>query len=309
MKNRYVDQLNMFDEVIFYSDDNFEAFEEDVPDYATTLTAFKAKVASIKNTDQVVQQPTKGFAGNKKSLKKLVCKEAASITKAIRAYASKNDVPELLGEFQYSRSELVKKRDNRLPQVLRNIQATANTLISVTPPAPNPLAGSKIDTARMAAFEALISQYETAAPTPRNAIVGRKTGNQQLGVLFHDANVILKDQLDGLAEQASNSFYQGYLNARIIVDSVTSHTKISGNVTGFSTGVPLVGATVKAQNELTVTRTTTDENGHYILYTPKFRLEHTVTAEMPGYQTEQLPGIQVRLGKTTTKDVVMNPVS
>lgn len=309
MTDRQEDHLTMYDEVINYSDANTAATAS-IAAYGTTLTAFKAVVTNIRDTDAIAEEPTGGLAVNKSELKVQVAEEGASLCKAIKAYAVSINNSVLEGKVKYTKSDLKGTRDEVLPDVLNNISTTASSLIPA-PPAANPLEPYGVDTSRLTAFDALITLYSSAVPSTRDGIVNRKTANQQLVILDKQADDILRLQLDGLAQQVGGSFYQGYLNARIIVDSPTEHSGFKGTITDANTGVSLVGiATGKAQSPTeTYTATFNSSTNLWTILTPKFKDEYALTFNAPGYQMQQTSNRKTKRGVKTNIDIVMTPIS
>lgn len=311
MTDRQEDQLSMFDEVITYSDANTAA-TSGIAAYATTLTAFKTVVGNIKSKDQQSAQLIGGFSDTKADLKKKAADEGAKIAKAVFSYASSINDLTLKGKVKFAPSELQKKRDDALPQVLNDIKSIADALVTVTPPATNPLEPYGVTAARLTAFGTMITNYSNSISNPRNAIINRKTILQELDTLFIQANAILKDQLDGLAFQVGGTFYMGYKNARIIVDSATRSTRIIGIVKNNVTNNPISGVkaevTISSDNDTKTYTAFTDTDGGYILKVPKPGT-HVIKFIKTGYADQQVSDVKLILGETTTQNATMVPIS
>lgn len=307
MTDRHENTLTMFDEVETYCDANTTATAP-ITAFATTLTAFKAVVTDIKSTAQSTELPLGGLAETKDGLKKDAADECAAICKAISSYALGLIPPNttLAGQVKYTRSGLEKERDETLPQILNNIYTLANGLVTVTPPATNPLAGYGVDTTRLTAYQTMITNYVAAISGPRDGVVNRKTSNSQLDDLFDQASGVLKNQLDGLALQVGGTFYAGYLNARKIVNDGVRHTRVAGTITDNTTGLPIYGVTVvSAPGNY---NTLSDSSGNYSLDVPDFHVPYyTIKFDRAGYLELQQAGVTVSRGNTTTVNVVLIP--
>jgi len=81
---------------------------------------------------------------------------------------------------------------------------------------------------------------------------------------------------------------------------------IAGKVKDASTSKVIQGATVEASGP-TTSSTTTDSNGNYTLTLPPGT--YTLTAKASGYQSQTKTGITVAIGKTTTVDFALSPLS
>ena len=290
MTNRQEDQLNMFDEVVLYSETN-EVFTTLVPVYATVLLLLKARITEIKATDAGIKDPIAYYAAEKNNFKNQVSKEAAKICKALNALGVSLNFMDLINQSEYTETELKNMRDEELPQILNMIWSRANQAISDLGP-------YGITPANLTAFTDLIEAYNNRISSPRQAIVNRKTLVSKLQNQFKEVNAILKDRLDNIAAQVpDDNFFIGYKNARIIVDSVTRHTKVDGTVIDAANSDPISGVDIKVIVGTKTFLGASGVDGSFVIKTPKPG-SATVFFKKAGFQDMQTSVTLVK-GQTT----------
>jgi hypothetical protein len=136
------------------------------------------------------------------------------VSGSLLAYASVTNNAELTGIADYTKSELMKARDNIFYDKARIIYEAAQPLATQ-------LAGYNIVAADITQFQTLLGQFLTTIPKRRNATAVSKSATTAIGGLFKDVDAILKNKLDKLVlsfRVTNPDFYTNYLNARIIVD-------------------------------------------------------------------------------------------
>jgi hypothetical protein len=253
-----------------------------------------------------------GLTAVKKFRKELIASKGASIAAAMFAYGIDAGLLSLTTEMKsYVKSYLLALRDEDITAAVQDIHDKALALVTVTPPAVNPLIPYGVLAGEVTVFQSDINDYSAVLTTPEAAIENRKAYNTYLLNNFTAADALIKktDKVIDSIQMTAPDLYIGYYTARTIIGPNTSHTKIRGDVKDSLTGSLLVGVTVKGMYGPDGTiATTTDDSGHYILYTPKFKLLYVVQVEMPGYHTVQVPNVKVKLGKSTIKNIRMNPI-
>ena len=151
----------MYHAVINYGNAN-PAIVATVPAFSTTFTSFKAKVSSIESTAQLETQVITGVATDKKTRKETLVQQATDIAAVVFSYASSVGNNTLKQQVNFSRSELLRLKDDELPATSHNIHDAANAnLVALAP--------YGITAAMLTSFDTLISQYAAVVPSPRNA--------------------------------------------------------------------------------------------------------------------------------------------
>jgi hypothetical protein len=167
-------------------------------------------------------------------------------------------------------------------------------------------------------FELAISAYYLVISAPEAAIESRKSYNQRLDKLFDKAEAILENMDSAIYPTQwitetfdLRDFYSDYKAARTIFDPVATYTGFKGTVTDIITGLPIQGVRVRAfpYGTLNAPEAFTAQDGTYLLYTPKFKLNpYTVRFVKAGYQETQVIDRYVQKGQKITIDLGMIPV-
>jgi hypothetical protein len=284
---------------------------------ATVLAGFSGNVAEIAT---MLAKVAEDITGNRKAtqvLKAALAKEAYGIEAAMYAYAQSLTPPDtdLASKTRFANSYFAQARDAQIADRAQVVHDLAVALVTVTPPATNPLIPFGVTAARVTAFQTQITDYVAAVPNARSAIAGRKADNLVLRTLIASTGAILNDQMDQLIiqlEPANPEFYTNYLTARKLVDPRTLHTRITGTITDAVTGNPIdpVLTNVSAVSSTGTTYTGTANDDGYTVYTPKFKkVSYTLKIQHPGYNDVQTAGLTVRLGKATTVNIQMTPTA
>lgn len=282
-----------------------------VPILTTYKTDLGDQIAAIHAKSEETFINTKGVTQTKKEARFAAITSAVAIAGAMYSYAVDTNNTDLATEMNITPSVLKFKKDEEVLDILNDILAKASALVTVTPPAVNPLANYGVSTAEVTALEGLITAYINITTAPRLVISTRKTRNQELANLYAttDALLVKLDKVMIGLKDSYPSFYDGYINARNIIGPIRKHTRIAGKITN-SQGQPLqaVVITVTSTTEPFVTyQAISNDEGKYFVNTPKFRLSYIVKYSKSGYGDMQQIDVKVKLGKTTTRNIQMKP--
>jgi hypothetical protein len=299
MKSKQEAKLSMYDAVITYCEAN-AAITVTIPAFTAAFAAFKASVAALRITAQKEADVISGVAMDKFQAKKDLAQVAATTAAAVYALASANGNNQLKEQVNFSVSDLLRFKDELLTSNCQNIHDLANTNLAA-------LAPYGITAGTLSALNTEIGNYAAVVPAPRNAASLRSAYSSTLVIQFKEADDILKNQLDKIAAQFKTTvpeFYMTYKNNRIILDPGSSNTQVAGTVTNSSNGDPLSGVLVK--NESGPESATTGGAGEYELKiaTPG---TYNIIYSKDGFHSVEASA-ELNLGKTTTKDVAMNPL-
>lgn len=309
-------QVNMFNVVLNYLNAN-TTITTAIPQIATVQTAFSGNLTQIAALLATVAEDITGNRKATQVLKAALADEAYAIEAAMYSYAVSPAVSDadLASKTRFAASYFAQAGDKKIIDRAQVVNSLANGLVTVTPPATNPLIPFGVTAAKVTAFNAQIGVYSLAVPNSRDAIVARKAENQQLRGLISTTGDILSGQMDTLIVQFKTTepaFYANYLTARKLVDPRTLHTRITGTITDAVTGNPIdpVLTNVSAVSSTGTTITGTANDDGYTVYTPKFKkVSYTLKIQHPGYNDVQIAGLTVRLGKATTVNVQMTPTA
>lgn len=293
-------KLNMFNAVISYCDES-TAITAALPAFATELTAFKNSVEAIDETAQLEAQVITGIAINKADMKEELSVAAENLAAALFAYATAEDDPILQQKANYTLSDFQRMKDDELGIITQNLHDDASPIVAS-------LENYGVTAATLTTFEGLIDDYNATVSAPRNAVALRKTYGTQLKTLFKVSDDFLKERLDKLAihfKQTQPEFYFTYKNNRRIINAPTSSTQAKGVITDSASGLPVfeVAITVEDQEY----SATSDVEGNYSLKIPVPGFYNLIFTK-EGYQTLQVPNVEIILGQSTTVDVQLTQV-
>ncbi len=191
-----------------------------LPEFRETFKTFCLLLSRIKELYRLQDMPTIGFTQAKLNHKIAMVNSAVEIAKAVRLYAENtNDSP--LMEKAHLTYTSIRGRDFAILQRCNTIKALTEERII-------PLADYGITRSILDNFRARIDAFESAIVRPRYIHAIRKACTADLKVLFRQVDHILKLKMDPMVMSLKNShpqFYQDYLNARMIINAGSRHTK------------------------------------------------------------------------------------
>lgn len=295
MNARHEVKLTMYRTVEQHCDAN-PSIIAGVAAFMTAYNAFKAVIAEIIGTEQLVSTNLSGITAGKGNSKQSLARTSAEIAGIVYAYASATKDETLKQEVNFSFSTLKRTRDEQLAPRCQLIHDRAVAHKAA-------LADYGITDAKTAALQSAIDTYSGETTKPRTAVSNRKTQNANLNAKFRAADAILKDRMDKLIANFAATdpdFVKTYENARIIIDAPTTATQLKGTITNAADNAPIKGATVTIV-ELGKTRTT-DTFGKYS-FKPVQNGEFTITVTKQGYTDTQTENVEVKLGDIKNLDV------
>ena len=259
MNTKETNLFNMINTVVEFSDAN-TAPVSGLALYGTTLTVVKSNVTAIGILNGVVTGTTTGVTQDTNQLRKTMTEFALQCASAVFAYAnSLNPVNNTLAALvNYNQSKLDRLSKEEVDDVCIVIMGAANTNIAALGPA-------GIKAPIVTAFGVAINNYSTSIQRPRQAIVSKKTANDDMKALIRSTiDIQFKNIMDRLVTSIKVSqatFYKGYYSARIILDAGSTFTKFRGTAKD-SAGNPIANvlATLVKTDEPSVTYTSLTSN-------------------------------------------------
>lgn len=295
MTSRQEAKLSMYDAVLAHCNAN-GTIVASVPAFETAIDDLEDIVEDIRQASQDELHATGGYTDNKTEQRQILSTITLDVASAIFAFATSNNDLVLKEQVNINSSYLQRQRDEVLGSVCNNILIIGNANAAALIP-------FGVTAAKLTQLNTAISNYNIAVPGHRNAVSNRVSVKGSMKELFKDADMLLKERADKLAVQfktAEPDFYYAYKNNRIIIDSPTSNTQVSGTVTILAGGAPLAGVLITVTGQAYTT--TTDADGNYTLKIPvpgDYELVFTKSSYVPQTQSN----VSLTLGETTDLDI------
>ncbi len=213
MKDRYINYFNMLLAVQSFLEQNAAVVAER-PAFSRAVTRLNEKIESIQALDVKRGDRATGVTGSKNQAEENLVNKIIRVSSAIKAYASENNLADMLNKANLSRSELMKLRDIELVQ-------RTEALSELAAPNAEALEEYGVTAADLTALTNLKNSFADYISE-----VGRKQGERagetkNLDELFKDIRAILEDQVDNFAESLGDEhsgFYNQYKAIRNIID-------------------------------------------------------------------------------------------
>ena len=302
MNSKDTNRVNMIDSTTGYCDLNTAA-TAGIPAFSTTITAIKAKMVLVNGLNQIGAGTSKGVTTDTNLLRKTMSDLAMKCASATLGYANSvhNNTLKALVNFTRSKLDALKKED--VDDVCQGIHDATNTnIVVVTPFGAN--AGDVTD------LQAAIDLYRTGTQNPRQAIIGKSQAIKQAKEMVREViDDLLIGQLDVMTNtlQFSNKdFWNGYHQAREIIDLGSTSAKVRGTVLDEN-DVPLKNVLftiLKTGTDVKVTEVATDVKGKFIaakLLPGDFDFKW----ELNGYKTVSEMNVHIAAGKELKRKIVM----
>lgn len=223
MIKSFWNKLMMYKAVLDYLKSVSDRWSQ-VADLVADVGAMEALVDEIDQTNRHASGDIRGKTDQKDVEQKKVIGMANRIAFSLAAMAARTGNNDLLMKTDFPVSHLEKQRD--LEQA-----NTADEMASLAREHLEALASANITEADVVALEEQTQRYRACLPANRVSVAERKAANKKLKGLFVKADQLLKKQIDKLALGVASTdpeFYEGYKNARIIVDYGTRHEQTAG---------------------------------------------------------------------------------
>lgn len=181
---------------------------------ATAITDLQNKVNQIVTVRQIQESNPTGITQDKAVRKEIMVNQAMFVKGAVQAYATNNGNNELFESVNYSVSEMKRPADTICRDRALLIYNKANDIVAS-------LSTYGVDATVLSNLQTAINDYAAIIARPRTAKSSIKAATTALNQLFVDTDLIIKRKIDLLMVQfkaTNTSFYNTYLNARIIID-------------------------------------------------------------------------------------------
>jgi hypothetical protein len=290
------DTLNMYQAADSELTTNNGVWALNLP-FAAAVAQLEANIDAIENVRDQQDADITGITEDKQNRRQKLEDETFTIGSVIVMYASTVNNRELLKKVNFTRSELLRARDNELPGMSDRVhQAAADNTAAVLP--------FGITAIMITALQTAIDAFVDYISKPRAALSETSAATEQLPPLFTATNKLLEEQLDRgmeLYRVLHNDFYKAYFNSRIIVNSPTQKRALEVQFVELTSGMPIGHVNVKVDTNIT---RRSSEMGN-IRVQDLTEGSHSLTATLPGY-TDGSATFNVISGETTKLIVKMH---
>lgn len=185
-----------------------------LPALAAARTNYKAAIAGIRATDIIATTPVTGVTQDKSEVHDELITACIQQSSVLCAYAETEGNNTLYQEVYKPESDIRTLRDDQLPTYAQLIAQRQTDHLA-------DLGSYGVTAVSIGDFQALITLYTTASPTPRSAINTRKTAVAGLKTQFREVSVFLDKVVDKLVltfKTTHPEFVEQYFNDRNIFD-------------------------------------------------------------------------------------------
>jgi hypothetical protein len=294
-------RLNMFRAVLQFLLNN-ATVTATIAAFTPIFTAFQNKLSEMEEAVAGESAIITGTTSDKAGLRLALALELKRIGDAIASYAATVNNNALREAVSLSLSTLKRLKEEVFLAQAQNYHDLADSNIAA-------LAPWNILPADVTALQAMIDEYSTAVPAPRNKVAQRTAFNKAQVQAGKDITEILKEQMDPVIYQFAQSnpdFYNQYVQNRAIVNAATIATKIRGVILNGLNDEPLTGVTVSVEG--TELSAVTDQKGKFTIkgITPG---TYNVKILKVGYTEKIVEDILVKLGKSANINTSLPPAA
>jgi hypothetical protein len=292
-------KLNMFRATQKHCNDN-PTIVETIKAFQTAAGTFNTTIAGIIATVQQEDLVTKGITVDKAEARKTLCRLAADIAAPIVAYAAATKNNKLLGEVNFTHSDLIRTKDDQLAPRCQNIYDAAKANEGA-------LKDYGITATTLDTLLTTMDNYQAKVPDPRNAVAQKATIRTNLKNLIKEADDILKLQMDKTVlgfKTSHPDFVKTYQANRIIVDPGQSATTLKGVILNSKDNTSVSGATIVVVE--TGNKASGNEKGIYQIK-PIPAGTYTINISAPKYKDKTEKEVTIKQGQNTTLDITLDP--
>ena len=281
-----------------------------LPNYAGFFSGVSAGITQIQAIRAQQEADKTGIAGNKTQLKANLIVLSMDVIRKMVAYATIVSNNELLGEVNYSETDLQRSADTILRDRCQVVYDRANANVAV-------LSAYGVTAAIVANLLTALNAYTVSIPKPRLGITDKKQATEQLVVLLKgvDDHLAKIDVLVEIVKVTQATFYNEYKNVRKIIASGGGSLSIKGKITDAESGAGLKGAKVsfadagstnsKTSGGAAKVKKSADKGGFNVKTLAEG--SYNVTISKPGYK-DAVVTVHVTNGALSVVDVALEKV-
>lgn len=293
----------MIDTTVKYCEDNTAA-TAGITNFATTITAIKGKLVLINGLNQIGTGTTTGVTTDTNVLRNAMSDLAIKCANGTIGYANSVNNNTLKALVNYTRSKLDKMKKEDVDDACEAIHDATNTNIAN-------VTSYGVTASDVTDLQTAIGLYRTGTQNPRQAIISKSQAIKQAIEMVREViDDLLVGQLDVMANTlkiSNKDFWNGYHQAREIVDLGTTHAKVRGTVLDEN-DVPLkqvVFTIYETGTSTKVAEAETDVKGKYVadkLPSGNFDFKW----EKYGFKTVREDDVHISPGKELKRKIVMD---
>ncbi len=303
MKNENSNRVNMINATITFCDANTTA-TAGITGFAAVLAVVKGKIVLINSLNQIGDGTTKGVTTDTKLLRKTMTDHALQCGNATLGYANSinNNTLKALVNFTETKLNGMKKED--VDDACQGIHDATNTNIAGA-------SNFGINATDVTDLQTAIDVYRTATQNPRHAIITKSQAIKQAATLIREViDNLLTGQMDTMVNTlkvTNKNFWDGYKQAREIIDLGSTTAKVRGTVLD-GMDVPLKGVTftiLQTGTDVKVSEVSSDVKGKFnAAKLPAGNFDFKW--ELKGYKTVIETNVHIAAGKELKRKIVMD---
>ena len=305
MKTTSSNRVNMINTTTGFCDANAAA-TAGISGFAGTLTVIKGKVVLINSLNQIGDGTTKGVTLDTKEIRRQMTALALKCANATLAYANSKNNNTLAALVNYTESKLNSLKKEDVDDVCEAIHDATDLNISGA-------SDFGVTASDVKDLQTSIDLYRTAMQDPRQALITKSQAKRKADKLIREViDMLLVGQLDKMVNtlKASNvDFWNGYKQAREIIDLGKTTAKVRGNVLDEN-DAPIPGVEfviTKTGTTTKVAETVTDVKGKYgVTKLPAGDVDFEWSKD--GYQKVKEGNVHISAGKDLRRKIVMHKV-
>ena len=204
--------------------------------FAKSYESFMVTVDAIQAHSEIQGVNKKGLTVDKNTLKKKLIGLAIKNSKKVAIIAKSNKNETLFSEVNFNESDLLRMAEVTLKDNVQVIYDRVDVHLAE-------LADQGITADTQKLFLDTITAFNNSLSTPRTGITERSKITQKLPVLFNEAEAAL-EIMDLAVESMKDEdldFYNGYMNARKLVDVGSKRLSLTATVKDIYNGEPVKG--------------------------------------------------------------------
>lgn len=290
MNSRQESKVNMYRGVLLFYQNNADVVATNNP-FSEAINALTIKVNEIQGYLVREVKHTTGISADKASAKAKLCLVASEIASIVYAYADTIDNKVLMGEVNYSLSDLKKLREDLIVAAITNIFNSTQSNI-------NALGAYGITASRLNELTEAINEYNALLPKTKTTISEKSNYNDNIIKLIEETDALIKNRLDRLIivfNKTHPDFVNTYKKVRHIDAPNKTVTQIKGQVTNKIDGKAIEGANISLSGTTNAT-TKSDKEGNFI-FKPVTYGDYQLSIKATGFKDYTDTAFVVRLGK------------
>ena len=237
---------NMFLSIQLHFKNHVTAWNTNIP-IVNTIEKFNICIEALNETFMLQSGNNTGIALDKKTIREHLETQAHILSSGATAYATFDQLPELVLKTKYTLSVLKRLRDAELQSIATNLATNVEPVLPALAPY-----GITPDT--IARLRATIHLFAANINKPKESSELKKKATAKMVVLIKEASLLLKTQLDLLIvglQSTEPSFVSLYTSLRRIRKPNRTKLGLTTEVIDALTLLPIVGAQLELLNSKT----------------------------------------------------------